>query len=130
MKMSSFANPNFIPAWNKVYAGKDLLPRLAYKTRILHDYLVTQNKKFLELRETILNKYAIKGEDGKVITNNGNVSFKDEDLDGVNKEFSELMSLELEPNVPVKMTLEELERDEVKLSGQDTALLADLIDFT
>jgi hypothetical protein len=130
MKMVVFTNPVFFKSWNKIYSpDKDLSPRLAYKAKHLNDYLTDQNKKFDELRRAIINKYAVKDEKGEVQISEGNVTFKPESIDNVNKEFSELTQLDLLPPVPNKLKVEELENNGVKLAGPDIAVLEDLLDF-
>lgn len=130
MKMNSFANPNFLSSWSKIFSPeKDLSPRLAYKAKALNDYLTSQNKKFLELREAILKKYGTKDDKGELVVKEGNIEFKTETLNDVNREFGELMQVDLEPAVPSRLKVEDLEKDGIKLSGPDVAILADLIDF-
>ena len=130
MKMISFATPGFLKAWNKIYSdNKDLSPRLAYKAKSLNDYLASQNKRFLELREAILKKYGNKDDNGELITKDGQVEFKVEHLEDVNKEFAELLQLDLEPGIPSRLKLEELERDGIKLSGPDMATLSELLNL-
>lgn len=130
MKMGNFNNPLFLKSWSKIYhEDKDLAPRLAYKAKALHDYLAAQNKRFFELRESILKKYANKDEKGELIVKDGNYMFKDESLNDVNKEFAELLDTDLEPAPPSRIKIDDLEKDNVKLSGPDVAILSDLLDF-
>ena len=128
MKMASFATPAFLTAWAKIYTpGVDRLPSFVYKAHILHEYLASQNKRFVELRESIITKYADKGEDGKPAVKDGNVHFADEVLEAVNKEFAELMALNLQPEVPLKLSLQELEMNGVKIAAPDVAVLSDIL---
>lgn len=130
MKMGSFANPMFLTSWAKIFNDKkDLSPRLAYKAKTLNDYLIDQNKKFNDLRTAIIKKYGTKDDKGDLLVKEGNIEFKPETLDDVNREFAELTQLDLEPGVPSRLKVEELEKDGVKLSGPDVSLLADLLDF-
>lgn len=130
MKMSTFANPAFLTSWGKIFSpSKELPPRLAYKADLVNDYLTSQNKKFLELREALIKKHATKDDRGEIIIKEGNVEFKQEVLQAVNSEFAELMELELEPAIPSKLKLDDLEKAGVTLAGPDIKLLKDLLDF-
>ena len=131
MKMSNFSTPAFLKAWSKIFGeSKDLSPRLAYKAKSINDYLTDQSKKFVELREAILKKYGTKDDKGEnAIVKDGNIEFKNECLNDVNREFSELMQLDLEPAAPSRLKVEETRESGIKLSGPDVSLLAVLIDF-
>lgn len=130
MKMSTFANPSFLKSWSKIFSEeKELSPRLAYKAKAVNDYLTAQNKRFLELREAILKKYGTKDDKGELIVKDGNIEFKTECLNDVNKDFGELMQLDLEPAPPSRLNVDDLSKDGIKLSGPDVAVLGDLLDF-
>lgn len=130
MKMTIFATPAFAESWKKIFSPeKDLSPRLAYKADIINDYITSQGKKFIELRENVIKKYATKDDKGELVVTNGNVEFKKETLEEVNKAFGELLSLDLEPAVPSKLKIDDLEKEGIKLSGPDIKLLGELLDF-
>lgn len=130
MKMINFNNPNFLSSWGKIFnENKDLPPSLAYKASTLNDYLTEQNKKFTDLRLSIIKKYGAKDEKGELIIDQGNVQFKPDEFDKVNKEFAELMQLDLEPSPPSRLNAQALENEGVRLSGPDISLLKDLLDF-
>jgi hypothetical protein len=130
MKMSSFATPLFMASWSKIFNDKkDLSPRLAYKAKMINDYLADQNKKFSALRMAIIKKYGKKDENGELLVKEGQIEFETESLNDINKEFAELMLVDLEPAPPGRLKAEDLEKDGIKLSGPDVSILAEVLDF-
>jgi hypothetical protein len=129
MKMTSLNNNSFFASWNKIFnAERELSPRLSYRAKLVNDYIDNQHKKFIELRKAILDKYALKDEAGNPVLKDNQIQFKEGCLNDVNQEFNELVQLDLEPAPPSKLSLADLEKDGVKLTGIDINVLIDLLD--
>jgi hypothetical protein len=130
MKMANLAHPGFFVAWGKINrTDNNFLPTFSLKVKKTNDYLLSQHKLFNELREAILNKYGTKDDKGQLIVTNGNIEFKNEHLNDVNKEFNDLTGIELDPAAPYKLNLQTLEDGGVRLSAPDLDLLGDLLDL-
>ncbi|WP_278682862.1 DUF1617 family protein [Paraclostridium bifermentans] len=83
----------------------------------IENELIVYNKE----REKLLNKYAIKGDDGNIlIDENNKLKIKDEYIDDWNKDINELLDIEIEIDIH-KFKLEDL------INGADSISPADLM---
>lgn len=97
----------------------------AYKFRKFISETEDAEKFFNEKRNEIVEKYAEKNDNGEIkVDENGNVNFKKEDIETVNKEYSELIKTDLSVNIKFKP--EELESLDLTIAEVD--VLADLIE--
>lgn len=106
---------------------KPLPVSLAAKMLRLANDLTKENEIIEKQRRSILEKYADKDEQGELIINNGNVSFKNnENLQIAQKELDELANLEIEIT-DRKITEEELINANLQLSLNQLATLQNFI---
>lgn len=97
----------------------------AYKFRKFISETEDAEKFFNEKRNEIVEKYAEKNDNGEIkVDENGNVNFKKEDIETVNKEYSELIKTDISVNIKFKP--EELESLDLTIAEVD--VLADLIE--
>ena len=67
---------------------------------------------YKEKREELIKTFATKDEDGKIIIENNQYKFTDENLAEINKQISELAATEVEIPETLKFSSEELEKME------------------
>lgn len=97
----------------------------AYKFRKFVNETEDAEKFFNEKRDEIIKKYAEKNDDGEIkVDDDGNVSFKKDDIENVNKEYAELVKTDISVNIKFKP--EELESLDLTIAEVD--VLADLIE--
>ena len=72
-----------------------------------------EDEKFYnEKREELIKTFATKDEDGKIVIENNQYKFTDENLAEINKQISELAAMEVEIPETLKFSSEELEKME------------------
>lgn len=97
----------------------------AYKFRKFINETEDAEKFFNEKRDEIIKKYAEKNDSGEIkVDESGNVNFRKEDIENVNKEYSELVKTDI--SVCIKFKPEELESLDLTIAEVDT--LSDLIE--
>lgn len=128
MKMKNFANIAFFQSWAKIFNAE--LPPLTFALKIkeVNDYLDVQNKKFIESRLSIINKYCEKDEKGQIVLEGDDAKISQENLKPAEKELIDLYETELSPSSPHKFSLEVLEKEGVKLSALDLTLLEGIVE--
>lgn len=83
---------------------KNLKGRTAFLLARIARELDKEYNSFNETRMKLVNKYAEKDGNGKVISNNGNTQILPEFIDDFNKEINELMNTTIQLNVtPIKL---------------------------
>lgn len=78
------------------FAEKPMPVSLAAKFLRLVNDLTKENEIIEKQRRLIIEKYADKDENGQLIINNGNVSFKENNIQDAQAELDELANLEVE----------------------------------
>ncbi len=118
VKLADLMHPDFQAALSTLMNG--VLPvRTSYLLVQTFESVVTHQKHFEEVRRKILDKYAKKTLDGRIEMNEQQTQYVLEDKAGFDKEYAELMAIEVEmPKVPLSYL------GEVKLSP---AMLSTLV---
>jgi hypothetical protein len=106
---------------------KDIPIVQAYRLKKFIGIVMDELKLFHEHRMEIMNKYAMKDEDGKfVVRDDGMVAYKDiDDLNKCNTEIGELVDIEVEINfdkIPINML------GDINISIQDLMTLEPILD--
>lgn len=103
---------------------KELSIKTSYKLSKLGKLIIDEYKLFEETRMKIIDKYGDKDEEGNIIQNDNKITIPKENLDSFNKEFNELMDIE------VKFDFEPISIDklgEINISPIDLMVLGDFI---
>lgn len=115
---------------------KEMSPRFSLKISRIYTKLDSEIKLYEEQRKKIINKYAIKDENGQP------KEFVEKDINGeeqkiirwendkipeVNKEYSELVNLEIEIDIS-KITMDDLEKEDIKLTPVNLINLEKIIE--
>ena len=99
------------------YKQVQISPHLAYKIMKFCKSVSTEEEFYNQKRHEIIDKYAVKDENGRtIVSEEGRVSFAEDKIDIANKELKELNEVEVEAP-DIKFSLSELE--ELKLSISD-----------
>jgi hypothetical protein len=107
----------------KDFQDTEMPLKIAYKFSQLLNASEDNYQFFIEKMRQILNKYAVKDENGQIVNNEGTIPIQPEFLERAEQEVKELHNIEVD--MPkVRFTLEELE----SVSFKPSALRA-LIDF-
>ena len=121
MAMGILTNQDFINVFNQLL--QESMPMAtAYQLLIIQDELKTHHANFDTLRQQLIARYGETDAAGALMLNEGRTQYKLRDVSEFNREFVELMNLQ----VPVsKIPLSHL--DNLKLSPANLRLLMDSI---
>ena len=98
-----------------IISQKELSFRLAYKISKLTERLEKDSEFFNEKFQSLIQKYALRDENGEIIIEDGNVKIIPEQIPEAEKALEELNDVETE-ECNIFFTLEELENLEIKPS--------------
>lgn len=101
-------------------------PKLAYKIMKLCKSVASDEEFYNAKRNEIIQRYALRGEDGNLIVNdNGIIRIMPDKISEANEALKELHGVEVEiPSIRFKLS----ELDELKLSAADMYALDELIE--
>ena len=124
MKLSVIVSPRFSETLNKL-AQAEIPVATAYKLKAVITLVAEEQKKFEDMRKSLIDKHAAKNKKGEIIKGeDGSYSVAEKNKEEVFKEIQELLNVEVEvPKVKVSSLGEKLQ-----LSVQDLALLEDLLE--
>ena len=106
---------------------KPMKVSLAAKLLRLSNDLTEETKLIEKQRNDLLERYGRKDQDGKLIIENGKISFEDKDIEKIQNEFNELSNLEIEiPNRNI--TEEEIENSGLELTLNQLSILNNFIE--
>lgn len=124
MKLSVIVSPRFSETLGKL-AQAEIPVATAYRLKAVIALVAEEQKKFEDMRKSLIDKHAAKNKKGEIIKNeDGGYSVADKNKDEFFKEIQELLDVEVEvPKVKVSALGEKLQ-----LSVQDLALLDGLLE--
>lgn len=107
-------------------AEKPMPVSLAAKLLRLVNDLTKENEIIEKQRRLIIEKYADKDENNQIIVNNGNVSFKNDNMQAAQNELNELANLEIEI-IDRNITEDELTKANLELTLVQFATLQNFL---
>lgn len=122
MKLGLLSNPQFFTALNKLLST-ELPIKTAYKLKKEALKLEEENKRYEEMRMSIINELSQKGKDGKPLANeNGSVKFLEgKEIVAIQK-INELLDIDIDCE---GVSIDDL--GDISLSATDLIILGDLI---
>ena len=122
MKLGLLSNPQFFTALNKLLST-ELPIKTAYKLKKEALKLEEENKRYEEMRMSIINELSQKGEDGKPLANeNGSVKFLEGKEVVAIQKINGLLDIDIDCE---GVSIDDL--GDISLSATDLIILGDLI---
>ena len=123
MQLRKITNPSFNRVMNKI-VNSELDVKICWRLNKVIRKLSIEQKQYTETQQKLLNKYGMKDEDKKLVTDkNGNVEFDEGKQQEFTLEIDKVLDIEIEV---VKIKLDDL--DGIKLTVLELTLVEDLIE--
>lgn len=86
---------NILLSLNNLFR-KELSVKISYKLKTLNKILIQEYEQFEESRKSLIDKYALKNDDGSVVVKDNLVQFDNDNLILFNKDFETLVNIDFE----------------------------------
>jgi RNA-binding protein YlmH len=124
MKLNVIVSPRFSEALGKL-AQAEIPVATAYKLKTVITLAAEEQKKFEDMRKSLIDKHAAKNKKGEIVKNeDGSYGVAEKNKEEFFKEIQELLEVEVEmPKIRVSSL-----GDKLQLSVQDLAILDGLLE--